>query len=358
MSPLRSSDTFKITSGRQQGWQALIWLLLMVTLSCQAAKFEAPKVRETEGLVWPRPPARPRIRYLYTVSRPEDLDLSPGLWGRIFQFIKGGPNKRIIRPYGIEKDREGRLFVVDSFLRLVHVFDPTSSTYYTIPSGRGQGFVSPIDVAVDQQGRVYVSDSQAARVRVFARQGKRFLRDLGQEVLRRPTGLAINPVTQELLVLDTVLSCIYRYDLKTFQVKGVIGQKGKGREDFLFPTNLSVSQEGKIYVSDSMNFRIKVLDSQGRVLRVFGESGDSPGYFSSPKGVAVDSEGHIYVVDGLFDNVQIFDQEGRLLLAFGSPGQQAGQFWLPSGIFIDEEDNIYVADSYNQRVQVFKYLKE
>jgi DNA-binding beta-propeller fold protein YncE len=288
---------------------------------------------------------------------PQDLNIVPGVWGRIFGVLKGGRNTRIIRPYGLEMDSQGRLFVVDTFLRLVHVFYPQKSVYYTFPKGRN-GFISPIDVALDRKGLIYVSDSEGQVVKIFKDNGKTFVRNIGQGILERPTGLAVNEKTNELLVLDTVLSSIFRYDLSDYHVKGVIGKIGKGKDAFLYPTNIFVSKEGNIYVSDSMNFRIKVLSPEGKLLHVFGQSGDSPGYFSSPKGVAVDSEGHIYVVDGMFDNIQIFDREGRLLMAFGSPGSNPGEFWLPSGIFIDGKDRIYVADSYNQRIQVFHYIKE
>ena len=125
-----------------------------------------------------------------------------------------------------------------------------------------------------------------------------------------------------------------------------------------FPTDIFVSQDGRIFVSDSLNFRVQIFTPDGKFLNTFGIAGTGPGFFSRPKGIAVDSEGNIYVVDALFDNVQIFDERGNLLMDFGSIGENYGEFWLPSGIFIDDNDMIYVSDTYNKRVQIFRYLKE
>ena len=122
-----------------------------------------------------------------------------------------------------------------------------------------------------------------------------------------------------------------------------------------FPTNLFVSN-GKLYVTDTGNFRVQIFDLEGSYLSGFGKVGDSPGQLARPKGVAVDKDGHIYIVDAAFDNFQIFDEEGRLYLFVGSAGHRPGYFWLPAGIHIDHRDRIYVADSYNRRIQVFQYL--
>ncbi|MCH7632502.1 MAG: 6-bladed beta-propeller, partial [Planctomycetes bacterium] len=113
----------------------------------------------------------------------------------------------------------------------------------------------------------------------------------------------------------------------------------------------------KLLVSDSGNFRVQLLDLEGRPIRTIGQKGDGAGDFSLPKGVAFDSEGHIYVVDAQFENVQVFDSAGQLLMAFGREGTDLGAFWLPSGLTIDDEDRIWVADAGNRRVQLFTYLR-
>jgi DNA-binding beta-propeller fold protein YncE len=145
------------------------------------------------------------------------------------------------------------------------------------------------------------------------------------------------------------------YTLDSLAFKATLGI---GKEDqFHYPTHLWVDAAGRIYVSDALNFLVRILDKDKRLIGSFGGPGLVPGTFSRPKGIATDSDGHIYVVDALFDNVQIFDDAGRPLLAFGSAGTNIGQFWLPNGIHIDGADRIYIADAYNQRIQIFQYVK-
>jgi len=308
-------------------------------------------------IVWPKPPEIPRIRFVAAVSKPEDLQIRPGMFRRFFDYITGKTEVPMVAPYGVETDSAGKLYVVDTFLRTVHVFDVKGSAYYVFPSAKAK-LVSPIDIAIENgSGSIYVSDSKEGAVKIFKDGGKSFAGEIGKGILKRPTGVAVNEKTSELLVVDTLNACVFRFELANGKLKGKFGGSGKAEGEFNFPTNICVNSDGIIFASDSLNFRIQEFMSDGNFLREFGSIGTGPGHFSRPKGVAVDSDGNIYVVDSLFDNVQIFDRQSRLLMAFGRPGNAYGEFWLPTGIFIDPNDRIYVSDSYNKRVQIFQYLK-
>lgn len=312
--------------------------------------------RQLPDIIWPKPPNVPRIRFVNSISGPEDLNIKQGAVMRFFSFLKGAEERALVAPYGIETDRDGRIYVIDTFDKHIHVFDPENGEYYRFPQNE-TSFISPIDIAISKNGAVFVTDSKEAVIRVFKKQGKEYIKEIGRGVLNRPTGIAVNEKTGELLVVDTLSSEIIRYDLESHKMKGIIGRGGNDAGLFHYPTNIFVSGDGHIFVSDSLNFRIQIFTPEWDFLYSFGRAGDGPGFFSRPKGVAVDSEGNIYVVDALFDNVQVFDKQGRLLMDFGGPGHGYGEFWLPSGIFIDNNDMIYISDSYNKRVQVFQYMK-
>ena len=308
-------------------------------------------------IVWPKPPEIPRIRFVAAVSKPQDLQIRPGVFRRFFDYLTGKTEVPMVAPYGVETDSAGRLYVVDTFLRTVHVFDVKGNAYYLFPSDQAN-LVSPIDIAIEnERGSIYVSDSKEGVVKIFKDAGKNFAGEIGKGILERPTGIAVNEKTSELLVVDTLKAYVFRFDLADHKLKGKFGGSGQAEGELNFPTNIYVNSDGIIFASDSLNFRIQEFTPDGKFLQAFGSIGTGPGHFSRPKGVAVDSDGNIYVVDGLFDNVQIFDRESRLLMAFGRPGNGYGEFWLPTGIFIDQNDRIYVSDSYNKRVQIFQYLK-
>ncbi len=335
----------------------ILLLLTFVFISTQGCLKQVVEVREPlPDIIWPIPPEVPRIRFVNSISRPEDLNITEGIFKRFFRFLKGSEERSIVTPYGVAADTDGRLFVVDTFNGNVHVFDSRNGDYHTFPR-KGTSFVLPIDIAIDRKGNIFVTDSKEAVVKVFKKHGKKYIREIGRGILNRPTGIAVNEKTGELLVVDTIHSNIIRYDLDTYRLKGIIGREGSDTGMFHYPTNIFVSGDGLIFVSDSLNSRIQIFTQEWKFLNAFGKPGDSPGHFARPRGVAVDSDGNIYVVDALFDNVQIFNKEGRLLMDFGSSGHRYGEFWLPSGIFIDSNDRIYVSDSYNKRVQIFQYMK-
>jgi len=84
--------------------------------------------------------------------------------------------------------------------------------------------------------------------------------------------------------------------------------------------------------------------------------------FSQPSDVSVSDDGLIYVLDGVNNKVKVFDQNGKFRFSFGSKGTSRGQFIFPLGIDVDSSGLVYVADSGNHKVQVFtsegKYIKQ
>lgn len=329
--------------------------IIMITLAGCARQPMVTQEATAVDRVWPPRPEVPRIRYLYSINSAEDMDIRPGLLGRIARFFKGEEERNIVRPYGIWKDAEARLYIVDTFYRRVHVFDQKNATHYMFPDMEIETFMNPVDVAVGLNGQVYVSDSESNLIHVFSAGGKRYIRSIGSGELKRPTGLAIDVENNQLLVTDTLASSLVVFDENELNIVSVVGSESEGKQGFHYPTNVTIGNDKRIYVTDVLNYRVQILNRKFQFVQAFGSAGDSPGHFSRPKGVATDSEGNVYVVDALFGNVQIFDSEGRLLLSFGRPGGGPGEFWLPNAIFIDNEDRIYISDAYNQRLQVFQY---
>jgi sugar lactone lactonase YvrE len=339
------------------GWILLAMLMLILGVPGCAAPQKAP---ESVELVWPLPPDPPRIKFIRSVRFRKDVEESAGS-EEILNVLLGKPEnlgEMLKKPYGVHADREGRIFVADTGWGKVAVFDFANKKFSFWGTG-GQGLLTkPVGVTSDSLGRVYVSDAVAQRVVVFDQDGN-FLQAMGQEgELERPVGLVVNEQIGRLYVIDSKKHHIAVFDIADGSLVSTIGERGPAPGQFNWPTNIAIDTSGTLYVMDTMNFRVQILDPDGEVLNTFGEIGDGIGQFARPKGIAVDSEGNIYVVDAAFNNFQIFDPEGQLLLFVGSNGQQSGQFWLPAGAYIDAQDRIYVADQYNFRVQVFQRLTE
>jgi DNA-binding beta-propeller fold protein YncE len=339
--------------------RAAVIILALIVFSVMGKGCFRQSVEEREPppeLVWPAAPEEPRIRFINTLSKPGHFGIMPSAFDSFLKFFVGKADNSMVKPYGVETDASGRLYVVDSALKIVHVYDRAGNEYYTLNPKRTP-FNSPIGIAIDdQRGHIYVSDSEQKVIKVFREGSNSYIREIGKGICERPTGLAINKKTSELLVVDTLSANILRFSLDALQFKGAFGGDGTEAGRLHYPTNIFAKEDGTIIVSDSLNFRIQIFSPKGDFLGMFGSEGDRPGYFTRPRGVAVDSDGNIYVVDGLFDNIQIFDANGRVLMSFGGHGTGYGEFCLPAGIFIDKDDRIYVSDCYNKRIQIFQYL--
>jgi DNA-binding beta-propeller fold protein YncE len=255
------------------------------------------------------------------------------------------------KPYGITTDKEGRIYVTDTGLQTVWVFDEKSSKVSFLGTGRLR---TPIGVAVDNTGNVFVSDTGTQRVYTFSRDGK-LVMALGQKnELGNPSGLVIDLATNRLYVASVKLHKVMVYDANDGRFLFDIGEQGSGRGQFNFPTHLFI-RHGKLYVTDTGNFRVQLFDINGNFLKILGRLPGTLGIFGLPKGIGVDSTGHIYVADAAFNNLRVLTEE-RQLLVVGSKGTGPGFFRLPAGLYVDQEDRIYVADQYNRRIQIFQYL--
>ncbi|TAN42235.1 MAG: 6-bladed beta-propeller [Nitrospirae bacterium] len=312
--------------------------------------------KKSEPLFWPPPPHEAKIEFLYTVSKPDDMQIKKGFFQKLKEFIIGEENETLIRPFGIAVDDTGKLYVTDRANSSVNIFDPKEGKFSAIEGVGSKRFESPLGVAVDADGNLYISDSVLRRVYVFNGKGA-LIGEIGSEkVLQRPAGIAIDKKARLLYVIDVLESKIHVYGLDGRYQKA-IGAFGDGDAQFNRPTSMTIGNDGNLYIVDAMNSRIQVLDKNGKFISQFGKRGDVSGSFANPRGIALDSDGNIYVTDTLFEVVQIFDRTGRLLLVLGQRGTSAGEFSIPAGVAVSNDDIIYVADSYNQRIQVFKYLK-
>ncbi|WP_169816868.1 peptidyl-alpha-hydroxyglycine alpha-amidating lyase family protein [Kangiella sediminilitoris] len=134
---------------------------------------------------------------------------------------------------------------------------------------------------------------------------------------------------------------------------------------FIMPHGLSVDKNNNVWVTDVGSQQIHKLSHDGELIFSIGEAGvtgKDQSHFALPSDLSVLEDGSVYVSDG-YDNTRIikFDSSGAFQMQWGSPGNKAGEFNRPHGISIGN-DRVYVADRGNSRVQIFdltgKYITE
>ena len=323
--------------------------------ACEPAVKPSMEVPEDERPVWPEPPAEPRVGFIGSFSRPQDLGIGKGFTERLAALFAGPSEARLIRPMAVAALPHGAIYVADPGAKGIHYFDQKNGRYHLIRRPKNGPLPSPVALTVAADGRIYVSDSKLSALFVIEPGAEEAVALPLQESLVQPTGLSLDAAGERIYVVDTG-----SHQVKVFARDGTVlntfGQRGAGPGEFNYPTMIWRNREGNFLVADSLNFRIQVFDASGQYLRQFGGVGDGTGRHARPKGVASDQDGHIYVVDSLFHTIQVFDPIGVYLMNIGRQGQDWGEFWLPTGIFIDDRDTVYVADSQNRRVQVFRYI--
>jgi DNA-binding beta-propeller fold protein YncE len=119
------------------------------------------------------------------------------------------------------------------------------------------------------------------------------------------------------------------------------------------PTDVAVSEDGRIYVVDGVHHKIKIFSKNGEFLSSLGGRGSKNGEFSSPLGITVDNLGSVYIADSGNHRVQIFNRQGHFVRDIDIP---AGNLHLadPTDVALDAPRNrFYVVDNDNHRILVY-----
>ena len=131
-----------------------------------------------------------------------------------------------------------------------------------------------------------------------------------------------------------------------------VGTKGSGLLEFNEPRGIAVDTiSQKIYVADTSNHRIQVLNNDLTISHQFGGEGSKPGQLSYPYDVAIAKDSTVYVVERGNHRVQVFSADGKYLRHFGTKGTRVGQFQTPLGLCIDHNQNIFIGDK--GRIYIF-----
>jgi DNA-binding beta-propeller fold protein YncE len=334
-------------------------ILTLLVSGCVSAKLdEAAWQDQRLSVVWPQLPEKPRIKLLQIISGPQDIiDKSAGVVKKVFDYVTGNKDELIefYTPQCIAADGNGLIFIADPSAGLIHRYNLASKeVQYFVQAGEKR-LGAPVGVVLDSDSNLYVTDAQQAAIFKLSPEGV-LLRELdGKGHLKRPAGIAIRS-NGDKLVADALADKVFIFGKDDIFKGELAGADFK--ESFNKPTYVSVDKHDNVYVTDTMNFTVRVFDAYGKYVRSQGQIGDAPGSFARPKGVALDSDQNLYVLDSIFGNFQIFNQLGQLLLYVGQEGTLPGEFMLPSGIFIDRHDRIYISDTFNHRIQIYQYLKE
>lgn len=251
-----------------------------------------------------------------------------------------------IKIYGIMKTRKTSLVLILAVSAMVlFAFSGNSQTIKTIAGTGAWGsigdggpataaeFLDIFGVTTDRTGNVYIVDDGNNNVRIVNSSGI----------------------------------------VNAFAGNGTIGFSGDGgpatAAELWYPQNAAVDKAGNVYIADSRNNRVRMVNTSG-IISTF--AGNGTGSFSGdggpataaelygPYGVAIDGAGNIYIADYSNNRVRIVNPAGIIntfagngLTNFSGDGGPATAAEIgPIAVATDNNGNVYIADEANDRIRM------
>ncbi|MCD8075740.1 MAG: gluconolactonase [Lachnospiraceae bacterium] len=121
-----------------------------------------------------------------------------------------------------------------------------------------------------------------------------------------------------------------------------------GIGNFSEPQDLYVAEDGQVYVADTGNNRVVILNSDMdevvRVIETFERDGEED-TFNAPYGVFVSENGDLYVADSNNKRIVVLTTEGEFVKIVDNPQSnilEEGFDFIPLKVAVDYADRIYV----------------
>jgi sugar lactone lactonase YvrE len=242
----------------------------------------------------------------------------------------GGPaqNASLDFPDGVATDANGNVFIADASNQVIRKVD-RSGTISTFASDQA----GPSLMTMDSAGNLYVAETPYCRISKFAPDG-----------------------TSSIIV-------------------GALGQCGFNADgipaadaQLNYPYGVAVDSKGNLYIGDSSNNRVRMVDTSGIIHTIAGNgtcgfSGDGGPAVSamlcSPSGVAVDVNGNLDIADWSNNRVRRVDARGTIGTIAGTgsslyngdglPARQTNI--LPFSVAVSPSGIVYIVDYANNRVR-------
>jgi len=301
-------------------------------------------------------------KLIYDLTVPATLASTSTVAG--ISFLNGlnndGSNSRFNGPVGVAVDASAfattkttTIYVADTGNHLIRTMKINADGSIIVATFAGSGipaylnetkekaqFNRPTAIAVDSGGNLYVADT-------------------GNHAIRKITSAG-------------VVSLFAGVPNSAGAVDGPVTSA-----TFNSPMGVAVDSLGNVYVADTLNSTIRKI-SGGKVETLAGKAGiegakdgnRAAASFFRPTGIAIDSAFYLYVADTQNNIIRLVDQIGEVITIAGatSPGSldsypsatcisfnncslSGGSFNRPSGIAVNKLGDLFVADTGNNKIR-------
>ncbi len=238
-----------------------------------------------------------------------------------------GAQSRFSDPWGVAMDAGGTLYVADAGDNNRILYRWLDGDFHLL-AGSGEGFAdgrgaaaafnTPSGIALDRHGNLYVADT-------------------GNHAIRRITPQG---------------------EVTTIAGSGRAGfADGSGRlAQFNGPMGVAVGADDRIYVADTWNDRIRIIDPDGQVTTLAG--GAQPGWvdgaarqarFDTPTDLALAADGTLWVADLQNNALRTITPSGTVSTRLGG-GDGERVLWGPMALALTHDGVAYVGERLSGRV--------
>ena len=248
-------------------------------------------------------------------------------------------------PSGIARAADGRIFVADTVnnrIRVISADGATVSTYagngiesFADGSTSTASFAQPRGVALAADGRLFVADDFNHRIRVISGDGA---------------------------------------TVSTYAGDGVqsFADGSTSTARFSSPRGIAVAADGRVFVADIFNNRIRVISADGATVSTYAGSGagfangsTTTARFNTPQGVAVAADGRLFVADAGNQRIRVISADGATVSTYAGSGNtgllgggfadgstSTARFDSPTDLVVTSDGRVFVADTNNNRIRV------
>jgi sugar lactone lactonase YvrE len=246
---------------------------------------------------------------------------------------------------------------------------------------------NPSSVAFDRMGNFYIADSWDSRIRMVNTSGIiTTVAGGGGWYVEGEAATNVSLHSPNCVTLDAVgnMFIIDKEVVRKVSTNGsittVAGNENQGysysgdggpatNAGLNSPAGVAVDAVGNLYISDTVNYRIRKVDTNGIITTVAGggsgppESGGAATNteMGRPDGIACDAAGNLYIADGDYNRIYVLNTSGIITTVAGTNGAYYSgddgpatnaTIYDPLGVALDAAGNVYIADSGNNRIRM------
>ncbi|MGH2905808.1 MAG: hypothetical protein ACRDKI_03460 [Solirubrobacterales bacterium] len=303
-------------------------------------------------------------------------------WGGPCAYPFGPPPEAMYQPVAIDVDMNGDVYVLDSYLQHVNIYDGFGNLIRTITGSGATSIGTPGGIAVTPlTATPFVYVSSGDRLQKFDKLGN-FIWSRGRDVLATDGDTGSELCTDAAdcksavtgtgdgefnfvrgLEIDPTGTNLWIVDRGNQRVQKLLASDGSyvSKFDSTYPDQIArITSSGDLFIASQILRQVNRTDASGNVLSTLSSGTDTAadGEVSAP-GQLTEMAGGVAIPDTTYHRVQIFGPTGAYYSKFGKNGGGVqsgtgnGQFNMPADMVQGSGGGIWVTDMQNNRLQAF-----